>query len=869
MTITADVIPAGYDARSVVAVPRQNGTLYDLVHEATGARFVHLAVLDRNSSFCVLYRTPPPDSTGVPHIMEHCVSGGSRRFPPGAGGDMYNRSLLTDINGMTQADNTTYYFATRNPIDYMNWLEYVVDVSLFPRLEVDTFLKHRGHLEFGDDGKLRFVGTVFNEMKAVFGSPRHHEFLALRKALYDGTHPYANYAGGDPAEMPSLTYEQLRAFNHAHYHPGNATFISRGDVPLDRILEATQGIVGDGFEKRAPSDIPDIVRRRQPTRLEAPMHAGDGQTTLAWVTSPSTDPYRRLLLELANDLLLAHDTTSLVMPLRRIVVTATTTGIDESFESRVLELLNGGVSDGALRDAVAQIEARRSEQANALGTFLDAVLPGVLYDGDTADALNLDPTRANVADLKQVVRQELIDNAHRALITLHPDPTLEDSVRETEQAWLATLERELTAERREEIVAETARLATPVTADFPRRGLTLEEGLSILDAPGASSTHGPVTFYEQPTGGLAYLRLRIDLSGLDMERVPSLRLFADAISRADGVTAEVHTRVDATATRCIHWLEIGLRALDRDTSRLLDEARTALGTRTTDDDDVARARTNLERSVMPDAQTHLRRLAASSLRRSARLDDLVRGLSQRPTIAAFDDLITSGRITACVIGSSGEIADDVAAMITSLPAEDEPRPPDDVLDGDRPHRARVAQLPVAFTCKAFRIGGLDDPDVAPIAVLTQRMWAGYLNTEIRRGGAYGIDFGVLPGRGLLWISSRRDPLPDNTYRAIDETIRRVADGSFDGPGADDAKLAILRTTDPVDSPAAAARRAWIATFTGQTTDKWNAYRRRVLEVTDADTERVARMLIGQGSKATLAGRVLLDETGPYDEIEEI
>src|SRR6266404_8852981 len=95
MTTTTEFIPTSYDVRAVV--PYMNGTFYDLVHERTGARFVHLAVPDRNSSFCVLYRTPPPDSTGVPHIMEHCVSGGSRRFPPGAGGDMYNRSLLTDI----------------------------------------------------------------------------------------------------------------------------------------------------------------------------------------------------------------------------------------------------------------------------------------------------------------------------------------------------------------------------------------------------------------------------------------------------------------------------------------------------------------------------------------------------------------------------------------------------------------------------------------------------------------------------------------------------------------------------------------------------------------------------------------------------
>lgn len=892
---TTDLIPAQYVVRAVAAVPHLNGTFYDLVHEPTGARHVHLAVPDRNNSFCVLYRTPPPDSSGVPHIMEHCVSGGSRRFPPGAGGDMYNRSLLTDINGMTQADNTTYYFATRNATDYMNWMEYVVDVSLFPRLEVDTFLKHRGHFELDDDGGLRFVGTVFNEMKAVFGSPRHHEFLALRKALYEPGHPYSFYAAGDPAEMPSLTYEQLLDFNKRHYHPGNATFISRGDVPLDRILAATEEIMGDSFERRAPSEVPDIARWSAPSRLEAAVPSGDGQTTVAWLGSGSTDAYRRLLLELAHDIFftspdgavrraLGGTLTSLVAPLRRVMLVASTTGTDdpERMEASVLEALDVSVDSRTLDDAIARFQLRRREQADALGTYLDAILPAVLYDGDAAEALTLDASRADVADLREAVRTDLVGNAHRALITLHPDAQLEDRVRETEETWLADLGRELTDDRRAAIVAETTRLTTPPTATYERRGLTPDEALSILDAPEPSGVHGPVTFYEQPTGGLTYVRVRIDLSGVPADDIPALRLLADACardvarssSRVDGVSGQTHTRVDAAGEKCLHWLEIGLRAREEDAGAIVDAIRTTLGGDSSVDDLVVPARTRIERSVMPDAQVHLRRLAASALRRSALYDEWVRGLSQlaclrQPATIARDALMVTGRVTACVIGERNTIADDLAGVLGNLPAGTCPAAPDDVLDLALPHRARVTQLPVAFTCEAFRVPGLLDPDGPAIAVLTQQMWSGYLNTEIRRGGAYGVDYGVLPGRGLLWISSRRDPLPDNTYTAIAETLRRVAEGEWDATTADDAKLAILRVTDPVDSPAASARRAWNATFTGQTSQLWSAYRRRVLDVSDEDTMFAASSLLGKGSRATLAGRALLDQTGPYDEIEEL
>ena len=89
------------------------------------------------------------------------MSGESRRFPPGAGGDMYTRSLLTDINGMTSADHTTFYVATRNQRDYMNWLEYIVDVTPFPRMERDTFLRQRGHFEF----------TTLDHLRPDCGSP--------------------------------------------------------------------------------------------------------------------------------------------------------------------------------------------------------------------------------------------------------------------------------------------------------------------------------------------------------------------------------------------------------------------------------------------------------------------------------------------------------------------------------------------------------------------------------------------------------------------------------------------------------------------------------------------------------------------------
>src|SRR5918992_5894817 len=143
-------IPDGYEVRTSKPLPRLDGHLNDLVHIETGARHVHLTVPDRNSYFIAGYRTLPRNSTGEPHIMEHRVSGGSRRFPPGAGNDMYTRSLVTDLNATTHADFTNFYFASRNRTDFRNWMEYVTDVSMYPRMAEDTFRRQRGHFAFND-----------------------------------------------------------------------------------------------------------------------------------------------------------------------------------------------------------------------------------------------------------------------------------------------------------------------------------------------------------------------------------------------------------------------------------------------------------------------------------------------------------------------------------------------------------------------------------------------------------------------------------------------------------------------------------------------------------------------------------------------
>ncbi len=52
-----------------------------LEHKKTKARLFLLSNEDENKVFCIGFRTPPDDDTGLPHILEHSVLCGSEKFP--------------------------------------------------------------------------------------------------------------------------------------------------------------------------------------------------------------------------------------------------------------------------------------------------------------------------------------------------------------------------------------------------------------------------------------------------------------------------------------------------------------------------------------------------------------------------------------------------------------------------------------------------------------------------------------------------------------------------------------------------------------------------------------------------------------------
>ncbi len=293
----------GFAVERCETVPELDSDAYVLRHAASGARLLYLACDDENKAFAIGFKTPPADSTGVFHILEHSVLCGSAKFPvkePFV--DLIKSSMQTFLNAMTYPDKTIYPVATTNEQDLYNLMDVYLDAVFNPAIYTKpTIFEQEGwHYELdlpesveieGSDssaslreGTLRYNGVVFNEMKGALSDPMSVLDDAVNAALYPDT-AYAHESGGDPRAIPALTYEQFLDTHARHYNPSNSYITLYGDLDVDRAL---------AFLDERYLSQPSAASRR----MDAAVAAGEDPSTLAPnpldVQAPVTCEYKRV-----------------------------------------------------------------------------------------------------------------------------------------------------------------------------------------------------------------------------------------------------------------------------------------------------------------------------------------------------------------------------------------------------------------------------------------------------------------------------------------------------------------------------------------------------------------------------------------------
>ena len=295
---TALLVPgtslAGFAVERRETIEELDADAYVLRHKASGARLLYLACDDENKAFAIGFKTPPADSTGVFHILEHSVLCGSAKFPvkePFV--DLIKSSMQTFLNAMTYPDKTIYPVATTNEQDLYNLMDVYLDAVFNPAIYTKpTIFEQEGwHYELDvpegaslHEGMLRYNGVVFNEMKGALSDPMSVLDDAMNEALFPAT-TYAHESGGDPRRIPTLTYEGFLDTHARHYNPGNSYITLYGDLDIERAL----AFLDERYLSRPSAAV---------SRIEAARAAGADEAALApnplEVQPPIACDYRRI-----------------------------------------------------------------------------------------------------------------------------------------------------------------------------------------------------------------------------------------------------------------------------------------------------------------------------------------------------------------------------------------------------------------------------------------------------------------------------------------------------------------------------------------------------------------------------------------------
>ncbi|MCH4245186.1 insulinase family protein [Acinetobacter gerneri] len=533
-------------------------------HKVTGAIHYHLATEHDENVFLVAFRTQPMDSKGEAHILEHTALCGSEKFPVR---DpfflMIRRSLNTFMNAFTAADWTAYPFATQNKKDFQNLLSVYLDAAFAANLNPLDFAQEGIRIELENDQPV-YKGVVFNEMKGAMSSPSDQLYHQLAYHLFPETTYHYN-SGGDPKDIPDLTYEELVSFYKSHYHPSNAVFMTFGNEPAYNLQEQFEKLALSKFQKG------ETIYSKAEKRLTAPKevtetYAVDSEDLkdktyhiLSWLLPESSDIKLRLGMRLVEGILLENSAS----PLRHYLETcgyAQSTGpimgVDDSnfemtfycgvqganpehsetFKNGVLNILKDVASkpvDSEIVDAILhQIELHQREIngdgtpygltliLNGLGSAIHHSDPIHVWDVDSA----IDQVKEELKDpmwLSNLIQTYLLDNPHRVQMTLVPDATKSAQETADEQARLAKIGESLTESDKTEIKVQTQALKVRQETEddldiLPKVGLEdIPAEMAIVQGQLreiiSNGVDTPLNLYHAGTNGIYYQQVVIKI----------------------------------------------------------------------------------------------------------------------------------------------------------------------------------------------------------------------------------------------------------------------------------------------------------------------------------------------------------------------
>ncbi|MEG0950648.1 MAG: insulinase family protein, partial [Niameybacter sp.] len=541
---------------------------------------------DPHKTFGIAFRTPPHDSTGVPHIIEHSVLCGSRKFPlkdPFI--ELSKGSLNTYLNAMTYPDKTIYPISSQNDADFYNLMDVYLDAVFFPNIyKSDNILMQEGwryHIE-EVDAPLEYKGVVYNEMKGAFSSPEEVGFRKIKEALFpDNT--YHNESGGAPEAIVDLSYEDFLAFHKKYYHPSNSYIGLYGNLDIEEVLTFMERDylahfdyqpVESSIEDQAPFEkVKEVttyysVTEEKPNQLYVSYNCVTGKTVdrelmvglaiLEYVLleTPASPLKKALLSEGIGEDVFGAFQTHLKQPIFSIM--AKNVGEDkkarfyEVIEETLRSVVEKGISKSLLNGAlqIKEFELREGDfkgYSKGLLWYI-GTMKSWIYDEDPTIYLKYETlleglkAKKDTGYFEALIETYLLNNTHSVKMTIEPKVGLDAVIEEKVKTKLAKIKDSWSPEMLQACIDKT--LAFNEAQQTPDS----EEALHTIPLLKREELDQKAMFprFEKTiknnteyivsplfTNQVVYLNHFIDLEGVPEESLPYLGMLVGMLSKLD------------------------------------------------------------------------------------------------------------------------------------------------------------------------------------------------------------------------------------------------------------------------------------------------------------------------------------------------
>lgn len=573
-------------------------------HEKSGAKLIQLENDDDNKVFSVSFRTPPDDSTGLPHILEHSVLCGSRKFPckePFV--ELIKGSLNTFLNAMTFSDKTMYPIASKNDKDFYNLMDVYMDAVFYPNIyKYKEILMQEGwHYELENkEDEITYKGVVYNEMKGAFSSPESILTRRIQGILFPDT-SYGVESGGDPDDIPRLTQKQFEDFHKKYYHPSNSYFFLYGNGNIEEQLEFINNNYLKDFEKleiNSEISIQQPIGQLKEITLDYPISNEESDEekvymSLSSVIGTSKDSELYLAMEILENLLLETPAAPLkkalieagigkdvfsevdngiLQPIFSVIVKNTDIHKQEAFKKVYFDTLNKLVKEGIDKKLIEaainikEFQLREAESRNYPKGLLYNIkcLDSWLYGEDPfihlqyESAIKKIKTALTTDYFEKLIKQYLIDSNHSSLLSLKPKKGLSEQKLASLRAKLAEYKKSLSEQEIEQIIEQTKELKERQNTQDPKEILETIPMLELSDINHKAERlsvkvreeagHKILT-YPIFTNNIGYVQMLFDTTPVNQEQIQYIALLSDLLGK---ISTEKYTYSELAKEINIH-----------------------------------------------------------------------------------------------------------------------------------------------------------------------------------------------------------------------------------------------------------------------------------------------------------------------------